>query len=139
MKILKYDINEDQDFQWMIETEIVDNFGEDFIKNNIYQPGGDLFYLIATDEVHDKIKSIIFSDDFKDMYEGDAAKISDVTKDVLYNINTYDEIENEITDENVLVNFFYNYFDKDDVLDKILECGIENLNTFDRNILESAA
>ena len=137
MKVFKYNINENQDFQYVIETEIIENCGEDFIENNVHQPDEDAFYMVATTEQHNKFMTIIFNDKFKDLYEGNAATVTDVTKDVLYNIDKYENLINYNSDENVLLNFFFSYVNKDDVLDKILECGIKSLNEFDKEILEA--
>lgn len=137
MKVFKYNINENQDFQYVIETEIIENCGEDFIENNVHQPDEDAFYMVATTEQHNKFMTILFNEEYKDLYEGNAATVIDVTKDVLYNIDKYENLINYNSDENVLLNFFFSYVDKDDVLDKILECGIKSLNQFDKEILEA--
>jgi len=138
MKIFKYNINKSQDFQFIIESETIELFGEDFITKNIHQPNENVFFMIATEEEHNKFMTILFNEAYTDFYEGSPASIKDVTFDVLNNIDKYENLHNINSDENVLLNLFFTYTDKDDVLDKILKCGIEKLNKFDKQILEAA-
>lgn len=137
MKIFKYTINESQDFQFYVESEIMEAFGDDFVYKNIHQPNENTFYMVATEAEHNKFMSILFDQDIKFLYEGNAAVVKDVTTNVLYNIDAFENIPNMNSDENVLLKFFFMYVDKDDVLDKILECGIETLNQFDKQVLQS--
>jgi hypothetical protein len=137
MKIIKYNINKSIDFQYVIESVVVEGFGENFILTNIHQDNDDEFYLFGTIEQHNKFMNIVFNDEYKFLYSGTAATITDVTKDVLYNIDNYENIANINSSNNLFLEFFYNNVDKDSVLDKILECGVDSLNSFDKQILQS--
>lgn len=56
--------------------------------------------------------------------------------DVLYNIENYLNIENDICDKDILFTFYKNHINKDIVLDKILALGIQNLSEWDKKVLE---
>ena len=66
---------------------------------------------------------------------------NDISKDVFFDnqidCSYVDESNNDITDELVkfIKIFKENYTTTDDVLDKILEKGVESLSEFDKNIL----
>ena len=89
----------------------------------------DNFYLIKISELFDK-----YSIDYK---------FTDITKSIVLNEpirtrykNNYGESVNGKIKE--LINKYkYNWITKDDILDKILEKGIDSLTIFDLNILKS--
>lgn len=135
MKVFKYSINEDPDFQYLVQSEIEEFFSEDFLKSRIHLVDEDNFYLVADSDDQTTIMNIIFNEDYKDLCEGGAGTVKDVTEDILDNISEYSNIPNLNSDENVLLTFYYDYIDKDIILDKISKKGVESLNDFDKEIL----
>lgn len=60
-----------------------------------------------------------------------------ITDEVFNNIDKYVNIENVYSDSNVLKEFYDKTFDKNAILDKVLEFGMETLNEYDKKILLS--
>jgi hypothetical protein len=73
-------------------------------------------------------KKISHTFDYKVIYK-------DMTDEILNNIDKYDSLPNFIEDKNTLLEYYYKVVDKDSVLDKILEKGVESLNEHDKIVL----
>lgn len=141
MKILKYEIGGDSDYQYFVESAFLELVGEEFAKNNIHQTDDDVFFLVADETTHRKFKDIIFEDvlveSFKEIGVSAGAKITDMTTDILENIHMFENLPNNNKYNGGLVSFFYGLTDKDDVLDKISKYGIQSLNGHDKSILDA--
>lgn len=133
MKIVKYVVNQDQDFQFITLSEIEKRFPN--IHENVHQPCEGTFFLVAEDDVHFQVAQIFTNPEFADFYEGSPVEITDVTFDVLNNIEKYENLPNQVSDNNVLLNTYFQTVDKDFILDKILEFGIESINNIDKQVL----
>ena len=96
-----------------------------------WKNGDDMLVIIITDSENiSKIESI----DFK--YNGVVDKFVDITKDILY--DTYDTKIFGFAEEKMIIEFqkYRNiYLDKDIILDKINELGIESLTENDKLLL----
>jgi hypothetical protein len=92
------------------------------------------FFAILTDVYQSKIE--LFLTKYKISFEK-----QDISKDVFFDnqidCSFVDESNNDITDDLVkfINNFKENYTTSDDVLDKILEKGVDSLSEFDKFIL----
>ena len=90
-----------------------------------------LITIITTEDIIKKIESIDFE------YNGTVDKFYDITKDVLY--DNFDMNIFGFAKEKMMIEFhkYKNiYLDKDLILDKINELGIESLNINDKLILQ---
>lgn len=130
MKVWYFKIIEDLvDYIHMMEVFMLDHFGETRIKLQFHQPNDHEFYFIGEEHDKNEILKILEDENLKTLiapYEK-AYKVKECTQDVLFNIQNYKNIKNEITDENVLYNFYLNTRSKDVLLDKINLKGLDFL------------
>lgn len=139
MNVWNFQIIEDlYDYIYFIEGDVVEFFGETKIKHQFHQPEDHQFYLVGTEKDLIDLKTILDDPDLAILYENHKNPYTylNCTKDIFYNIDKYLKIENEICDINVLFSFYRNNINKDIVLDKIHELGIEALNEWDKKVLD---
>lgn len=139
MKIWYFEIIEKLDvYIYFIERGIEDCFGETKVIHQFHQPEDHRFYFMGSESDFLALKSILDDPDLETVYEEYEQPYSykECTQDVLYNIENYLNIENEICDKDILFTFYKNYINRDIVLDKILTLGIHNLSEWDKKVLE---
>lgn len=120
----------------MMELEFILSLSKyfEYIDINCNQNRGGLFGIMA-DSYKERLEN--FFQKYSIPYS-----VKDMTKDVFfdnsinvsYTDNSGVDISNKIKE--FIFNFKTNYITQDDVLDKILEKGIESLTDFDRQILK---
>jgi len=122
---------------YFVEKDLLELFPEFILDIKVHSPS-DAYYFFFISDIDDQLKII------KKLEEG-AKEIShtfdykviykDLTYDILNNIDNYDSIPN-FTDKNTLLDYYYKVFNKDSVLDKIIERGINSLNNHDKEVLK---
>jgi hypothetical protein len=144
--IYKYTVKykDDVDFSvydtvnYFIRADIENTFPEIKLELQVHSFDDNSFFFIASLEEQERMFNTMSitkdSDAIMDFCGGFHILSEDVTGEVLNNIDKYDNIENFV-DRNTLVEFYHKVFDKDSVLDKILEMGVNSLNKYDKNIL----
>ena len=148
MRIYKYTIeykDTDIDFpttstlDYFLEADIESTFPEIKLELQAHSFDYNSFFFIADDEDQKKMFDILLSNEksehLQEFCGGFSILSEDFTDEVLNNIDKYDNIENFV-DRNNLLEYYNKVFDKDSVLDKILERGIDSLNEYDKNILK---
>lgn len=147
MKIYKYIVKykNDVDFStydtvnYFIQSDIENTFPEIKLELQIHSFDDNSFFFIADNEDQEKMFSAMLitkgSDVIMNFCGGFDILSEDVTEVVLNNIDKYDNIKNFV-DRNTLLEYYHKVFDKDSVLDKILESGINSLNQYDKNVLK---
>jgi hypothetical protein len=114
-----------------IFNNLMNIFGDDHISNVAYgenADGLDMLYVFLSIEKHKDIYDLFIQYDILSSYKN-------LTKEFLYQENL-NSIFNEGDFKEVLVNFLNNNLDKDTILDKINDLGIDSLNEVDYKILK---
>lgn len=139
MKILKYSITgndfAEYDLAFVLIDELIESkFSQEKINIQFHTNEDYEFFFIGILEDQEVIKNII--EEVKSDLDFECI-IEDHTNNIFNNSSEYADLPNFCADRNTLLEYFYNNQNKDGVLDKILEFGIESLNIHDRNILEN--
>lgn len=95
-----------------------------------------VFYLSGTDDIHQKMKEILFDPQLVLLCHDRPAVILDVTDKVYEYILVYTSFQNLDNESNIFLNL-YKTQSKDDILDKILDRGVDSLNVYDKQILNT--
>jgi hypothetical protein len=140
MKVLKYKFNGMiDDIFFLLEEEIVEKFTQTAIDFRVHTFDKFDFFFIGSDEDHLEMISIFKnSKDIQDILGKFEVSTEDVTKEVLSNIDKFENLKNYCSDNNVLLKFYESNVDSDFILDKIGELGIESLTERDKEILQRA-
>lgn len=136
MKIYKYTISKDDTYQYFVENAIVELLGETYLDENFHRTKDNVFYLSGTDDIHQKMKEILFDPQLVLLCHDRPAVILDVTDKVYEYILVYTSFQNLDNESNIFLNL-YKTQSKDDILDKILDRGVDSLNVYDKQILNT--
>lgn len=140
MNVWYFEIVEElDDYNYLMEGLVVDYFGETKMDYQFHQAVDYQFYFVGIEDDLINLKDILDDPDLKPLYEDHDTPYTykKCTTDVFYNIDKYLEIENEISEIDVLFSFYRNNINKNIVLDKIQALGIDSLTSWDKKVLES--
>ena len=144
MKIFKFQIKDIsagihlQDVFYLINQRMISTFTETVLDLKVHSIDDNNFYFISSLEDQQTMIDIMkSSEDLKPTFGDFEFSYCDVTDEIVGNIDDYDSIKN-YNGDNVILNSYYKEFSSDDILDKIIEYGVNSLSKHDKIILDNS-
>lgn len=144
MKIFKYQFNDistgihKDDVTYLLYNDMLKEFTETLLQLKVHTIDDDSFFFISDIEDQKKMIEILTNvEDLKEAFGDFKTTYTDMTDEILSNIDNYDSIEN-FNDKNTLLKYYMDVYTPNAILDKIIEKGINSLSERDKIILQES-